>query len=381
LSVRPAKTGTGELVDVRRSSLHRALLSRRSFLYGAGCAGLAIGCGLLPACENARFINVLAPPSTLRPRLLRRFEEETGIQVRPGSWVSPTDALGKLFASSAEVDMMIALSDLLTPVVPEAIARNLLTALNPSQAPALRDIAAPFQTDMAIVDGKLFTIPMYWGYNAVLYNRAVVPDSEPLIGSWGLIFDDKFRGKVSLKDDAHESIMPTALYMGHPQPLEMDRADLKEVTRFLISKKRNFRALWGKFAEAVQLMTSGEVNALYGYPLMLHTLATQGMNVAANQPREGLLVFVQSAFIPRRSNHPADALAWINFLLSGDVGELLTREAAVLSPFDKVRSRFSADEQRHFGYDALTGDVHLVRLGRPKHLDLWIEAWAEFKAA
>lgn len=355
--------------------------SRRTFVQRALGAAALTSTPLLDACSRGAYIDVLAPPSTLRPDFVRLFRAQTGIEVRPGSWVSPTDALGKLFSASARFDLMIALSDLFTPVVPEAIARGLLRPLDPAQIPNARDLSPQFRSDMFAADGRIFTVPIYWGIDTVLYNRANVPASEPLVDSWGLIFDDKFKGKVSLKDDAHESIVPTALYMGHPRPLEMDRSDLREVTRFLIAKKANFRALWSKFAEAVQLLATGEVNALYGYPLMQHTLRHQGMDVGVSHPREGLLVFVQSAFIPSRAAHPEAALQWLNFLLREDIARQLTEQAAVLSPWERVRSALSAAQQHALGYGVLTGGVPLVRLGRPTHLDLWLEAWAEFKAA
>lgn len=355
--------------------------SRRTFLRAAGSAGTLLAGGLIGACAPVKHIDVLAPPSTLRPDFIRLFEGETGVQIRPGPWISPTDALGKLFSSSARIDMVVALSDLFTPVIPDAISHNLLTPIDPAGVPNSRHLSEQFRADMFSSDGKLYAIPLYWGYTEVLYNRKNIPASEPLIDSWGLLFDDKFKGKVSLKDDAHESIMPTAIYMGHEHPLDMDRSDLKEVTRFLISKKRNFRALWTKLADAVQLMATGEVNALYGYPLMQQTLAHQGVDIAANRPKEGLLLFVQVAFIPRSGSNPADALKWINFLMRDDIATRLTQEANVLSTSEIVKNRFSAADQHAYGYDALSGEAPLVRLGRPKHLNLWIEAWAEFKAA
>jgi spermidine/putrescine-binding protein len=356
-------------------------LTRRQLLHWAMATGLLASTGGLVSCSRGRYIDVLAPPSTLRPQFLHEFFAHTGVHVRAGSWVSPTDALGKLFASSVQLDMMVVLSDLFTPVVPEAIARGLLTPIKVADLPDARHIAPQFFADMFSSADTIYAVPVYWGFDTVLFNRRNVPATEPLLDSWGLIFDDKFKGRVSLKDDAHESIMPTALYMGHKRPLEMDRADLKEVTRFLISKKSNFRALWSKFAEAVQLMATGEVNALYGYPLMQQTLRLLGMDVGACLPKEGLLLFVQSACIPRHAAYPREALQWIQFLLGEDIATRLTREAAVLSPSFTVRQRFSIAEQRYYGYDALTGSAPLVRLGRPEHLEWWIEAWSEFKAA
>ncbi|HKU17187.1 MAG TPA: extracellular solute-binding protein [Steroidobacteraceae bacterium] len=350
-------------------------LSRRALLQALSGAGAA---ALLGACASPRFIDILAPPSALRPRLLRTFERNTGVQVRAGAWISPTDALGKLLSANARIDMMIALADLFLPVMPDAISRGLLLPLDAAQPPDAAQLLPQFAGDLLTSAGKTYSVPLYWGYDTVLYNRKALAPDEPLLSSWGLIFDDRFRGRVSLKDDAHESIVPTALYMGHPHPLEMDAADLREVTRFLISKKRNFRSLWTKFAEAIQLMATGEVQAMYGYPLMLHTLRAQDLDVAAALPREGLLVFVQSAFIPRSAADPAAAAQWVSFLLQPDVSSVLNQEAAVFSPAANAQPVVATGLP---DYETVTRSVPLVRLGRPRHLPLWIEAWARFKAA
>lgn len=356
-------------------SLQTQRLSRRTLLQSLGGIGAATALG---SCARGRFIDVLAPPSAMRPRLLRAFERDAGIQVRPGAWISPTDALGKLLSGNARVDMMIALADLFLPVMPDAISRGLLLPLNEPRSAATSQLLPQFATDLLTSGGRTYSAPLYWGYDSVLYNRRALPANEPMLNSWGLIFDDRFRGKVSLKDDAHESIMPTALYLGHPRPLEMDAADLREVTQFLIGKKRNFRSLWGKFAEAVQLMATGEVQAMYGYPLMLHTLRQQQLDIGVALPKEGLLVFVQSAFIPQHAADPAAAAQLIDFLREPSVAAILTGEAAVFSPSAAARPVTATDLP---DYETLLRSVPLVRLGRPKHLPLWIEAWARFKAA
>jgi spermidine/putrescine-binding protein len=359
----------------------QGLSSRRSALKLIGTGGIALATGGLWGCASQPAIDVLAPPSTLRPELLRQFEMETGLLVRPSSWISPTDALGKLLSSSARVDLMIGLSDLFTPAIPAAVERGLLTAIDPAQLPAASRTAASFRADKYQDGGRIYSVPLYWGYDTVLYNRGQVAADDPLRNSWGLIFDDRFAGRVSLKDDAHESIMPTALYMGHADPLAMDRADLREVTRFLISKKANFRALWSKFAEATQLMATGEVVAMYGYPLLLQTLRSQGIDIVASRPREGLLLFVQSAFLPSSGASPEGALQWLNFLLRPDVVRKLMEQTAVLSPSSAIMDRLSPEERQRFGYNIVDDGTKLVRLGRPAHLEYWIEAWAEFKAA
>ena len=358
-------------------------LSRRALIRGAGAATVLAAAGPLGwrAARAATTLDVLMAPSPVRPELLDIFEKQTGIRVRPGSYVSPTDSMSKLLSGTARFSLLNTLSDLVRPSLSEAVDRNLLLPLDLAQIPNVKYIADLSKSDILIKDGKTYSLPIYWGYNAVLYNRKYIPDSEPLVNSWGLLFDDKFKGRVALRDNAHESLHLTALYMGHKRPLEMDRSDLKELVRFLVSKKRNFRALWSKFSEAIQLMANNEVHAMFGWLLMRKTLQTQGMDIAGNHPKEGLLWWVHAAFIPRQSPNPEDAYKWLNFLLSAEYGAKLTELAGVLSTSQLAKDSFSPEMQKTHGYDILERGGPMVRLGLPKHFDLWLEAWAEFKAA
>jgi spermidine/putrescine transport system substrate-binding protein len=344
-------------------------------------AGVASAWGL-GACGRSRYVSVLAPPSSLRPAILGLFERKTGIQVRPSAWVSPTDAFAKVLSEGARTDLVVGIVDLFTPLVQEAVSRGLVLPLDQSKLPKAPELSEAFRADMCFVGGRLYMMPLYWGYTSVLYNRAAISPSDPLIDSWGLLFDDRFKGRVALRDDAHESIAAAALYLGHRQPLTMDRAEVNSVKAFLISKKSNFRALWSNFAEAIQLMATGEVSAIYGQPVLAQELVTQGIGVEKNLPKEGLLMFVQGALIPQGALHPGYANEWLQFLLSDDIGAKLTQEAAVLSPLESVRRQFEPTSRAaSFGYEALSAGTPLIRLGRPQHLDAWIEAWAEFKAA
>jgi spermidine/putrescine-binding protein len=354
--------------------------NRRDLLklgFGGGLAAL----GGAPALAQRRTIDVLMAPSPARPELLRLFQERTGVTVRPAPYVSPTDTMNKLLSGNAPFSLMNTLSDLVRPSLSEAVDRGLLLPFDTAKLPNAAHLAPLFREDVLVRNGQSYSMPIYWGYNAVLYNRRFIPDSEPLADSWGLLFDDKFAGRVAIRDDAHESIHMVALYMGHRQPLEMDRSDLREVVAFLKTKKRNFRALWSRFAEAVQLMASNEVHAMFGWLLMRTTLQSQGMDVVGNHPKEGLLWWIHSAFIPRSSPNPDDAHRWLDFMLSGEYGRRLTELAGVLSTSQAAVQGMSTEEQAKQGYDMLTRGGPMVRLGSPKHMDLWLEAWAEFKAA
>jgi spermidine/putrescine-binding protein len=161
----------------------------------------------------------------------------------------------------------------------------------------------------------------------------------------------------------------------------MSQADLNRVTQFLISKKRNFRTIWGSFAEAVNLMSSREVDAVFGWIPMRAALQRQGMNVTNNWPSEGLLVFTHSAFIPRESRNADLAHAAINAALSDEFGKQLGQETQYPVTNGNVAASFSEADQARLGYDVEKRGIPLHRYAFPAAMDRWIEAWGRFKAA
>ena len=230
------------------------------------------------------------------------MERKTGIQVEHMPYVSPTDSVAKLFApgGTGRYDFMVTnLFFVRTPLMGQKAGDERLRAYDMSKLPNAADMLALFKPNVQIRDGRTYMIPVYWGYDAPVFRTDNIPEGQPATQSWGVLFDDKYAGRVALRDDAYQSIMVTALSLGHKEPTTMSRSELDDVKKFLISKKKNFRALWTKFGEAVNLMSSGEVWAMYGWMPMRAALQREGVPVTNARPKEGLLFWNHAAFIPK----------------------------------------------------------------------------------
>jgi spermidine/putrescine transport system substrate-binding protein len=361
-------------------------LDRRSLLgQGAAALGLIAAGAWAPRIARGQDgrLFVLMPPSPLEPRLRDMIQERLGLTIEAAPYTSPTDNMAKLLApGGGEYDVMVTLTDFVRPALGDALGRELLLPLDPALVPNLQHVIPLFADDVLRKDGVPYTAPFYWGYDSVLFNRAEVPEDDELTQSWGILFDDRYAGRVAIRDNAHQSLLITALHMGHENPLAMDRADLDEVTAYLISKKGNFRTLWTQFAQAVGLMSSGEVVAMYGWILMRTTLQGQGFDVTNNWPREGLLWWGQAAFVPAQSRSPEQAQAFIDYLLSAEYGHAMTQvTGGILSASALAREAFTEEERSALGYDIMERGLSLFRLGLPERLDLWLEAWTRFKNA
>jgi spermidine/putrescine transport system substrate-binding protein len=70
----------------------------------------------------------------------------------------------------------------------------------------------PFMVKAGQYNGKQYGIPDDWGFDAILYRSDKV---HPQAKSWGLLFDERYKGKIAWFDDLNMLVI-AGLYLGHP---------------------------------------------------------------------------------------------------------------------------------------------------------------------
>ena len=360
--------------------------ARRDFLAAGAAASAALAAGIAPSVwAQAAAIRAVMPnvfmPEAARPVIA---EQTGGVKVDNLPYVSPTDTLAKLMApgGTAQYDMMITLTNFVRgPAMGERAGQEKILALDLSVISNASKISAAHKDEIITRDGKTFTLPVVWGYESVVYDASKIAPDDALTQSWNLLFADKYRGKIAWRDDAHGMIFTAALAMGIANPLTMDEKQIREVGKWLVDRKKNVRTMWTKFAEAVNLIASGEVHCMYGWIAMRAALEKQGVKAANNWPREGLPTWTQSAFIPKDSKAAATTQRVINAMLSRDFGRRLTEITEYPSTSQEVADGYSAEYRSKVGFDIVDRGVKRVPFNLPMRMDLWVETWNTVKAA
>jgi spermidine/putrescine-binding protein len=256
-----------------------------------------------------------------------------------------------------------------------------ILALNLREIPNARHISPSLQSEVLARGGRTYSLPIVWGFESVIYDAAKIPPEDQLTQSWNLLFADKYKGRIAWRDDAHGMIFTAALAMGRPDPLTMSASEVKEVGKFLIDRKKNIRTMWTKFAEAVNMVSSGEVNCMYGWIAMRSALEKQGVKAANNWPREGLPSWSQSAFIPKDTRNAQAAHKVINAMLSKDFGAKLTELTEYPSASEEAAKSYSKEYRHKVGFDIVERGVKRVPFNLPQQMDQWVEVWNTVKAA
>ncbi|WP_449256119.1 ABC transporter substrate-binding protein [Bosea sp. (in: a-proteobacteria)] len=359
--------------------------SRRMFLRTGAGLGAAAGLGLWgTTAQAAASIDVVMVNAAISGPLRGVLEGASGGKINDAPWQSTTDVVSRLTApgGTGRYDLLIAGSDFVRkPIMGPRPGSELVLPLDTAKMPNFGQVADAFKKDVADRNGKVYMVPVFWGFDSVIYNTEQMPESDPFTQSWAPLFEDKYAGRIAWYDAAHQMIMAAGLHLGNPKPEDLDGKDLDEVVRFLISRKKNIRTIWSTFAQGTNLLATGEVACLYGPIPVRAELQRKGFKITNAWPKEGVLSFAHSAFVPRDSKNLEASQAVINAMLGKDYASQVTKVSGYLSTSNLGSQDFSPEERKRFGYGVLDGSTKHHGLGFPPAIAKWIEGWNRVKSA
>ena len=157
-------------------------------------------------------------------------------------------------------------------------------------------------------NGKQYGIPEDWGFDAVLYRTDKV---KPKSNSWGLMFDERYKGKIAWFDDLG-MLVTTGLYLGVKDPWNQTAAELKKTQQFLISKKHLVRLIWSSETNLWAAFGSGDLWIAYAWPNDWVQMKKKGLPVVYMRPKEKPIAWVGMMMLLNGSPRPDLAHAYVN---------------------------------------------------------------------
>ena len=166
----------------------------------------------------------------------------------------------------------------------------------------------PFMVKAGQYGGKQYGIPDDWGFDAILYRTDKV---TPRSSSWGLIFDDRYKGKISWFDDLN-MITVAGLYLGFKNPWNQTDAQLKQSQDLLIKKKKNVRLIWASETNLWEAFGSGDIWIAYAWPNDWVQMKSKKLKVAYMRPKEKPIAWVGMFMLLKTSDRPKLAHAYVD---------------------------------------------------------------------
>jgi spermidine/putrescine-binding protein len=177
----------------------------------------------------------------------------------------------------------------------------------------------PFMAKAGQYGGKQYGIPDDWGFDAILYRTDKV---KPKTKSWGLLFDDRYKGKIAWFDDI-QMFEVAGLYLGFKDPWNQTDAELKRSQDLLIAKKKLARLIWSSETNLWEAFGSGDVWIAYAWPNDWVQMKKKKLPVVYMHPKEKPIAWVGMFMLLKGSPRPDLAHAYVDAWSSQASGKWL----------------------------------------------------------
>jgi putrescine transport system substrate-binding protein len=258
---------------------------------------------------------------------LKGFEKDSGIKVNYTTYDSNEILEAKLRAGRSGYDVVVPTA---SPFFVRQLAAGLYKPLDKARLKNLRNLDPEIMGALAKYDpGNAHGIPWMWGTTGIGYNVAAIKKrmADAPVDSLKMIFDpavvSKFADCGVMVLDSATDVFPAALkYLGldpdSKKPEDLAKAvDVVKAVRPFIRKFHS--------SEYINALAGGDICLAFGYSGDIFQArdraakAKDKQDIAYAIPREGSLLWIDVAAIPKDAPNADNALRFLDFMLEPKV--------------------------------------------------------------
>jgi putative spermidine/putrescine transport system substrate-binding protein/spermidine/putrescine transport system substrate-binding protein len=331
-----------------------------------------VGCG-----QKQETLSLLVWEGYADPSFVHAFEEAHHCKVVASYMGSSDELVAKLRGgSAANYDVISPSSDVATSIVRAGLAAPLDLSKIPSYvqlSPKLRD------SPLVKANAQTYGVPFVWGPNPLLYDTTVFATAP---GSWSVLWDPKYKGKISLWDEL-SSVYMAAQVLNYDKPnpnqlYNLSDEQLETVKKKLIELKPNIRKYWSTGGELTNLFQNHEILAAMGWPLMTNQLRKLNFPIGETIPKENTTGWIDHLMITAASTHKELAQAFLEYMVEPQTQKLVTDVTHYTPTNPGTGQLLTADEKKTLHLD--DPDDYMKRIyfwqdvpRRPKYTEIWNE--------
>ena len=177
--------------------------------------------------------------------------------------------------------------------------------------------------DFGRVDGKLYTVPVFFGFTTLCYRTDMVP--QP---TWEFYKDPKFVGKYGVAPNPLGDIYVWAMVLGKGMDArKWTQDDLKQIKERGLAEFRNAKTLVSTPGEQKDLLIRGDVVLTTDcYDAVAAGAVAQGAKVASVIPPGPRKIWVDMYFILNGAKNQDAAYAYLNTALSPQAQAIMAKK-------------------------------------------------------
>ena len=204
-------------------------------------------------------------------------------------------------------------------------------------------------------DGVHYFVPAEFGNSSVLYRTDLVDPAYIAENSWGIMYDERYAGRLAWFDRAAPTIEVAAMMMGYDNIFALD-AEQRAAIMPLMEKQRDMTLFyWSDVTQLEQAVKAGEVVAGYAWNQSYTTLLAEGVPVGYMTPKEGVLAW-GSGFVIHKDATDLEAIyTYIDAWTSAESGAWLIDNYGYGSANLKAYDLVSDARRTELGYNRPRG--------------------------
>jgi spermidine/putrescine transport system substrate-binding protein len=193
-------------------------------------------------------------------------------------------------------------------------------------------------------NGQQYFVPVDWGATSVIYRSDIIKPSEQ---SWNLLWDERYKGKLSVSRSAEETCAIAAILTGAKDPFNMTDDEIAAVKDLLLKQKPLLRYYWDRSSTVEKGLAEGQLVAATGWNSSIADLRKKGVRVKVMEPKEGILIYCCGLVLTRNAPHLDAAYDLIDAITAPEAGKWLIEQLgfghANRRTFDLVDEQILAD--------------------------------------
>lgn len=257
--------------------------------------------------SSANQLNVYSWADYLHPDAIPEFEKRYGVRVVYDTFSSNEGLLARLQAGASNYDIIVPTSFM----VKQLRQLGSLAVLDHDRLPMLKNIMPRFRNPK--FDPHLeHSVPYTWGTTGIGFNTAQFRSRKAWPADWDVFWDKRFAHRMTLLDDARETIGMSLKRLGDSYNCIDHSKILGAVGALKLQKPLTM--CYTLDQGIVQLSAEDSWLSLI-YSGDASQAARANANVGYVLPTSGASIFLDSLCIPVTAPHVENAYRWINFML------------------------------------------------------------------